>query len=341
MIGLESKYIHTLEFQQKEYPMTYIIGARGVGKTVNSLADNLKRCYDNHTQFIYLRRFETEIETLGLPLDLLSKLTGLTISRDIVKDDSGRTANMLLANEKPIGYLLALSTASKYKSNDYSKVENVIYDEFIDIRNRELKNETNLFMNFMMTVYRDFSKYKVLFLANATNIFNCYFLDFEILPHGKITKFHDKGIKIVMYQTSLELATERVKTALAKQVAFLEGDNGSSLSNQFNANFEDFIHPLTKHSVQRRVLKLNGVNYGLYFDDSYPANLISNKCNEEVKVKNACSFSDISEDYPLMSSEDFLNLKGLFHKNGLFFNNAKTRTVFMKLIKKGSILVGD
>lgn len=337
----ESKYIHTLEFQQPNYPMTFIIGARGVGKTVNSLADNIKKCYADKTQFIYLRRFQTEIDTLGLPLDLLSKLTGLEVTREVLKDDSGRTSNMILANGKPVGFLLALSVAAKYKSNDYSKVVNVIYDEFIDIRNRELKNETTLFMNFMMTVFRDFSKYQVLFLANATNIFNCYFLDFEVLPHGRITKFKDLGIKIVMYQTSLELATERAKTALAKQVLFLEGDDGSSLANSFNANFEDFIHPLTKKSKQKRILKLNGVNYGLYFDNSYPANIISNKFNAQVKVKNACSFGDVSEEFPLMSNEDFLNLKALFRDGKLFFTDAKTRTVFMKLIKKGSILTED
>lgn len=337
----ESKYINTDQFQTKDYPMTYIIGARGVGKTVNSLALNLKRCYQQHTQFIYLRRFQTEIDTLGLPLKLLTELVGEEITKDTIKDDSGRISNMLLVNGRPVCYLLALSVAAKYKSNDYSNVDNVIYDEFIDIRKRELKNETTLFINFMMTVFRDFSKYRVLFLANATDIFNCYFLNFEIMPKGKITKFRQKGIKIVMYQTSQELASEHARSILAKQVSLLEGDDGSSLANNFTVNYEDFVRPLTKQAKQKRLLKLNNQLYGLYFDPSYPANLISTKFNKENKFKQACTYADITEDFPLMPVDDFLNLKGLFYQNKLFFNNAKTRTMFMRLIKKGSIFNDD
>lgn len=244
---MSKKYLDITDFLQPDYATTFIIGARGVGKTISSFVSEIKYCYEKDLKFIYLRRYQTEIDTLGLNLRLISKLTGLSVSIDEVKDDTGRRTKMITAgiktgvknkdgseqvkDKKNVGYLLALSVAAKYKSNDYTGTHIIIYDEFIDIRGRELKGETTLFLNFAMTVFRDFSKYKALFLANATNIFNCYFVDFNILPKGKVTKSRKLSIKIVMYQTSSELSKRNI-TPLAKLMNFVsEGD--SSLTNNF------------------------------------------------------------------------------------------------------------
>ena len=38
----QKKYIDVGQFQQPEYPVTFIIWARGVGKTISSLSQKLK-----------------------------------------------------------------------------------------------------------------------------------------------------------------------------------------------------------------------------------------------------------------------------------------------------------
>ena len=53
------KYIDVAQFQQEEYPVTFIIGARGVGKTISSLSQKLKANWANHTMFIYLLRYQS------------------------------------------------------------------------------------------------------------------------------------------------------------------------------------------------------------------------------------------------------------------------------------------
>lgn len=329
------KYIKPSQFESDRYPVTFIVGARGVGKTVNSLAENLERCFKNKTQFIYLRRYQTEIDTLGLNLALLSDLTKHDITIDIVKDDSGRTSKVLLVDGEPVGIMLALSVASKYKSNDYSKVDKIIYDEFIDINGRELKNESFLFINFAMTVFREFDKYKVLFLSNATNLYNCYFLDFEILPKSRITKFRDKGIKVVMYDTSEELDHERRKSVLAKQVALIEGDDGSSLSNKFDNQFNDFLAKLSNNVKYIYTLRLKKVTYALYYDNLQKIYIITNRPDNTNPKKFACRFDDATNEFKVLDYEQFSTLRGWFKNSKLYFTNEKTRSKFIKYLKKG------
>ena len=130
------KYINPADFQQERYPVTFIIGARGVGKTIGALKDKLLKNYENKTMFIYLRRYQTEIDTASFNLTLLSQLIGHVVSRNVAEDRNGRKFESLLVDNVPVCYLLSLSTASKYKSNDYSLVTEIVYDEFIDPRGR-------------------------------------------------------------------------------------------------------------------------------------------------------------------------------------------------------------
>lgn len=347
-----NKYININNFIQKEYPTTFIIGARGVGKTVQSFVTEIKRCYKNDKKFIYLRRYQTEIETLGIPLQLLSDLTGLLVQIETVKDENGRSVRMITAgigeeyedvddegntvkktkvkNKKNIGYLLALSTASKYKSNDYSNTEIIIYDEFIDIRGRELKNEVNLFLNFAMTVFRDFSKYKALFLANATNMFNCYFIEFNMLPKGQITKNKELGIKIVMYRTSDEL-NERNKEPLAKLMEFTNPDD-SSLSNKFFVN-DGYLGKLDANSSCQSVILFDGREFGLWTrgDGAY---IVSNKTDKSAKH---LSFDDVREDYEYRPVVAAILAQQLI-KGNLAFSNEMVRGIWFKMFKEKRLI---
>lgn len=322
-----SDYLDINKIMSKEYPVTFVVGARGVGKTISSISRSIERCMKNNTKFIYLRRYETEIETLGLNLQLISDLTGYDVTIDVIKDSSGRKARMLKADDTPVGYLLALSVAGKYKSTDYTNTDLIIYDEFIDQRNRELKGETNLFINLAMTVFRDFSKYRALFLANSTNLFNCYFVDFNVYPVGKVTKYHELGIKIVMYDGT-KLNNKRKNTILARQVKFLEGDSNSSLDNNFRESTDmSFLRKNEKNSVNNLILHCSNQDFGLWKNSNYY--VISDKYNN---TSTKYTLDDLIETYNYDSTL-IHELRYYLYNNKLFFNNKKTRSVFMKLLK--------
>lgn len=335
----QKKFINVEQFEQEEYPVTFIIGARGVGKTISSLSQKLKSNWKNHTMFIYLRRYQSEIETASFNLALLSKLVGHTVTRDWATDKNGKKVDCLLVDNHVVCYLLALSTAAKYKSNDYSDVTEIIYDEFIDPRGRELKNETKLFLNFAMTVFRDFSKYHALFLANATNLYNCYFLDFMVMPKYKITKFSKLGIKIVMYQTSEALNQEHYNSVLGQQVLRLEGEDSSSLANRFDNAFDDFISGLTKYAKYQLTVRLDGVDYGVYSDVNWI--IISTKVDPSYPEKYAMTYDDATNDFTMIDPMQTNSFIAAFKRGQLRFTDVKSRSKWIKFFKHPYVTGGE
>lgn len=330
----EKKYINIMDFMQKEYPLTFILGARSVGKTISAFTTLIKHFKETGERGVYIRRYDTEIETSAINLSLLGQLTGSEINRGKVKVN-GVATDMIMVDGEPAIYMLALSVASKYKSNSFDNVWLVIYDEFIDLDNRELRSETKKFMQFMMTVFREYDKLRATFLANATNIFNCYFLDFEVMPESRVTKYKELGIKIIMYQTSEELKQEQINTVMSKLVSKLEGDEGSSLENKFTANFDNFISKLSKNAKYIGTYKLNDELYGCYKEKDYY--LISRKYDEGFKRKNALSYEDVDEDFELINWDAYSTLRGWFMKRRVRFTDVKTRTAFIRRFKKMSL----
>lgn len=325
---MTSKFIDVGQFLADNYATTYIIGARGVGKTVSSLVYAVKKAYEANEKFIYLRRYQTEIDTLGLNLKLLSDLSGHKVAMEQVPDDSGRTSFMITADSKPVGYLLALSVASKYKSTDYTGVFIIIYDEFIDIRGRELHGEVNLFLNFAMTVFRDFSKYKALFLANATDVFNCYFIAFNLIPRGKITKNKELSIKVVMYQTSAEL-NRRNRTALAKLVYALDSDD-PALSNDFRIS-DDYIQKQQPNAKCIYVMHLQGRDYGLWKGDYYTLSPKFDPGAPKVSIDGLEPEYDFRPYY-------ISSIATMLIGHSLSFSDLVTRGVWLKYLKEKRLI---
>lgn len=335
-----SKFI---DFKKPGAPMTFIVGARGVGKTVNVLAYMLKRCYQTNTKFIYLRRYDNEIETTRVDLNLQSKLVGYEVSRSSYIDENKVGSDMLWVEDKPIGYMMSLNSASKVKSNAFPDVEWIVYDEFIDPKGRELKNETLKFYSFAQTVFRDYDKYKAIFLANATNLYNNYFLDLEILPTGRVTNFRDKGIKVIMYETSSALRSKNEHSFLGKQLTIIEGETGSSLTNNFDNQFDDFIRKLNKDCKFLYSLKIRDEIYGVwtYQEDDQSCILVSNKTDPSKKEKFSLGVNYATEEFPVVTSEMFQILRSLFFQNKMFFTDVKARSRFIKILRHAMLLASE
>lgn len=332
-----SKYINIADFINDGFATTFILGARGVGKTIGAFVYMINQFKENGSKGIYLRRYQIEVEKAGIDAGLLSELTGSEITRETIEIESV-DYDFILVDGEPAIYMLALNTLGKYKSSAFPGVSIIIYDEFIDIKNRELKNETDIFYQFAMTIYRDFRKYKALFLANNTNIFNCYFLDLEVLPKGRVTKFREDSIKIIAYETSSILDNERNNTPLARIVRKLEGEESTSLDNIPKGNYEDFIRRIPKNVKYTRTYKLNGAMYGEFFDGTNY--YISNKCDKNYKLKEALSYDDVDEYFKLVDGEKYYTLRAYFLGGKVFFTNVKTRSMFIKRFKKISLVGG-
>lgn len=332
----QSKYINIKNFIQDDYPWTFIVGSRSNGKTISCFVTAINEFLRTGRLSIYMRRYDTEIERTAIDMNLLGSLTGTDVTRKKVKIN-GVFTDVITVNEEPVIYMIALSVAGKFKSNAFPNIFAIFYDEFIDMNGRELKDETNKFLQFAMTVFRDMNKFKSVFVANATNLFNCYFLDLEILPTATITRNKDLGVKIVMYKTSVELQQEQLSSKLARIVQHIEGEDGSSLTNTFKGNFDTFIRKLGKNDKYLGTYKLNDALYGAYKHGSDV--IISSKADPNFKFKLALSYGDVDEEFALVDWERYQTLRQMFLRQHVFFTDIRTRTVFMKRFKKSSLML--
>jgi hypothetical protein len=168
----------------------FLVGARGLGKTYGAKEFAVRKFLANGDQFIYLRRYDTELRA--------AKHALFNDLHDAFPDHEFRADGDLLkirplakgVNEETkfkwaiCGYALALSKAQQKKSIPYHDVKTIIFDEFIIEKGRVLylPDEAKLFNDFYSTVDRYKDKTRVLFLANSVSIMNPYFLEYDIKP---------------------------------------------------------------------------------------------------------------------------------------------------------------
>ena len=131
-IYLDSGYLNVDYIMSLNYPFTFIIGARGVGKTYGML-DHI---YRNKMQYIHLRRTQVQADLLSsnafMPYKQLCVDNGWNIGvTGVAKNVAGIAEIEEEQYLKPFGYICALSTFSNLRGFDASDVTCIFYDEFI------------------------------------------------------------------------------------------------------------------------------------------------------------------------------------------------------------------
>src|SRR5690554_7668553 len=108
----------------------FVIGVRGGGKSFGTLQFCVNRFLKYGEEFIYLRRYETELDnskpTLFQALLTEGKFPGYEL---FVKGE--RMYAKKGDQQKCMGYTMALSTSMKKKSIPFAKVKWIIFEEFM------------------------------------------------------------------------------------------------------------------------------------------------------------------------------------------------------------------
>lgn len=154
----------------------FVIGNRGGGKTFGGKKLCIKRFKRKKKQFVWVRRYRTEIDTLS---DFWADIRPF-----FPEDELTQEGNKLYINGELAGYLIALSTSMQLKSVAFPEVELVIMDEFIIDKGRinYLRNEAHVFMELFETIARTRNNVTALFFGNAISIVNPYFEFFNVAP---------------------------------------------------------------------------------------------------------------------------------------------------------------
>ena len=309
-----------------------VLGNRSAGKSFAWKTWLIKRFLNGKGQFIYIRRFENE-------LDKVSTFFG-DVGFQFPDTDFSVQGNTFYINDELAGYAVPLSMSYKMKSVSFTEVTALFYDEFLPENGRYLKDEFAKLQGFYQTVARGGGlaireNVYLIMVANHVSYVNPYFEAMKVRIRGD-----EHYIKISNLDTVIELfqnSSVAAEVRNSKVGGFLSlGEYGDyAQGGNFLLDDDTFIEQLPKNSRYKLTIAYDGLNYGVYErqDGMYQiGNPIDN-----FSIVYAFSTKDMKLNYRLIASwrrsPMMMRLKTYYEEGALRFSNASAKNMFLDIMK--------
>jgi hypothetical protein len=306
-----------------------IIGNRSCGKSYGWKKRVIKTFKEKGLQFIYLRRYESEL-----------KKSKEDYFNDIIKngefpdDKITFDDDCYFLNGHLMGYAIALTKAKDYKSTSLPLVWLILFEEFIiedTGYSHYLKNEATAFLGFYMSIDR-YRGVKVAFLGNNFTMFNPYTLYWNLnMPYNSnITKAKNGKILLEMVADP-EFVKERMKTDFGQLV---EGTPFAdfAIQNKSPIDNDNFVMKKSEKCTYYFTFKYNGELYGVWIDNSIGKLFVSSDVDPFFKLVYSVTLDDHSPNTLLLKSVN----KSVYFKT--FIDNYKAANVYFESMKIKSIV---
>lgn len=317
----------------------FVIGERGVGKTFAMKLHLLNRFIHNGEQFIYMRRYKTELDSATSTFFSDLQNNGYFEEYNLQVKKS-KMLTKFYCNGKVCGYAIPLSTANILKSTAFPNVKTIVFDEFmLDVGGtyRYLKNEVTMVLDVFETVFR-LREGQMVFLGNATTIYgqNPYFAYFNMeLPYNSEYKSYRNGMIVVNYIRNMKYRDEKRKSRFGQ---LIDGtDYGRyAIDNQMLRDNPTFIAKRPKNSTFYGVIVVNGLYIGIWSgSDGYL--YLSEKYDPNTLHKFVFDYNDHTEQTVFTSAREnmYLHICTKAYKQGwLKFENQKIKNYATLLLNK-------
>lgn len=316
----------------------FVIGERGVGKTFGAKKAVLTDFLKNGNEFVYLRRYKTELDTA------LSNFWG-DIQAHGEFDDlflETKRSNKLTTftcDKQVCGYAVNLSTSNILKSTAFPNVRTIIFDEFIadnTSHHRYLKNEVNLLLDIVETIGRLRDNIRVVFLGNAVSILNPYFnyFDLEIPRDSEFGVFKDGAI-VVNYVRNKAYREAKRRSRFGKLIEGTEYGK-FAIDNEWLHDTNTFVEAQPPDSKFYSALILNGQKIGLWQNKNGKM-YVSFKYDPNSKMVFSCQYDDQTDKsiFASFRRNPWLNPAGRAFKVGILrFDNLKVKALVQPLLVK-------
>lgn len=309
------------------------IGSRGEGKTYDFKKYCINKFLNKEEEFVYIRRYKTELETIGKFFDDIIENEEFPDLELTVKNS--KNFSKFMVNGINCGYAIPLSTANVLKSTSFAKVTTIVFDEFIidDFGiYHYLRNEVNQFLETLNTIAR-LRKFRCIMLSNAMSISNPYFDYFHINPANlEGIKTYNNGTIVVEKTHNHEYQEKAMQCALGRLIKGTAYEKYAIQNNWLNDNPE-FIQQRPPQSKLMLNLKIDKSVFGVWFDDqSY---YISTKTDPNFKITLALTNNDHDSKtlYIHQSSVYLQNLKMAYQLGNLFFDDQSIKNKLIKFLK--------
>ena len=316
-----------------------VIGERGCGKSFNAKVSALKRFLKTGEQFIYLRRYKTELDTALSTF--WSDLQSNGYFEDYtLKVKKSKMLTEFTCNGKTCGYAVPLSTANILKSTAFPDVGLIIFDEFLLDNSgtyRYLRNEVTMLLDVIETVGR-LRDIKVIMLGNALNVHaSPYFAywNLELPRNGAEFRTFKDGTIVVNYIKNLKYREAKRKSKFGKLIDGTEYGR-YAIDNEVLRENNDFIEKRPADSVFWGVLVINGNSIGIWAGKSGYVYL-SDKYDPNTVHKFACDFNDHTEQTIFLNAREnyYLRICVKAYKQGILrFENQTIKSNTITLLNK-------
>lgn len=313
--------------------LNFIIGNRGGGKTFGFKTICINRFKKKRQQFIWVRRYQTEIDTLTNFWD--------DIKPFYPEDELTVEGGCLYINGDLAGWLIALTTSQKLKSVAFPNVTTIVFDEFIIDKGKVgyLKNEVQVFLELYETVARMRDNVTAIFLGNAISIVNPYFIYFNITPDLN-RRFTKKGGVCVEFYFNEAFIAKKQLTRFGQLIAGTKYGEYNML-NRFLRDSDSFLFDARPAGANLKIHQfiIDGERYALwqdtkrgewYIDNSYEPNFGTYR----TFIVNPVDMDDKDKSHILLkkSSTIVKRLRDCAERGDLYFNNQNTKQKFYEIL---------
>lgn len=310
-----------------------IIGNRGCGKTYGAKKRAIKLFLEKGFQFVYLRRYETELDEVKESL-----FNDIVINREFEGHKIEYKAGCYFVDDRLAGYAMALTKAHYYKSASFPLVQFIIYDECIIDESgtaRYLKNEVRKFLDFYETIARMRENVIVFFLANALSIVNPYTMFWNLsLPYN--SNIMRKGEVLLQLVQDTEFIEAKKKTRFGRLIEGTEYAN-YSIENKFLLDNDLFLGKKTSKAKYYFTFKYNGEIYGTWVDYSIGKFFVSHDIDPHFKIIYTVTLDDHSPNDMLIknmaTNKHFKLFLDNYKVGNVYFENIRVKNVTYNMIK--------
>ena len=312
--------------------LNMVLSNRGGGKTYCMtkwcIADFLK----NGNMAMWIRRYNTEIDTMLQNNKFFDAVSGEFEGHKLTVD-----GNIGYVDGEPFIYFVPLSTSRQLKSNNYPKVNKIIFDEFIIDKGRitYLKNEVEVFLDLFETVARTRDNVRAVLLANAVTAVNPYFLYFKISPNPN-KRFNVYEQICVEFFTDNDFVEMKKKTRFGQLIAGTRYGN-YAIDNKYLLDTDTFIAKKTPSAKFTMALKYNGNYLGFWVDYKAGYIFVNDKYDSYSYNIYCLQKEDLSPNMLLIKSiNENRNFKTIVYgfKNSLLrFENQNIKSQFYEIMQ--------
>lgn len=333
-----SMYYNYDKLLSRDFLIAFVIGERGVGKSFGAKLAVLKKFIRSGEQFIYLRRYKTELDSSLATFwnDLQSNAYFDDLDLKVRKS---KMLTTLTCDDVVCGYAVPLSTANILKSTSFPDVSTIIFDEFLlDTGGtyRYLKHEVTLLLDVIETVFR-LRNGKVILLGNALNVHaSPYFAYWNLeLPYDSEFRTFCDGAIVVNYIRNMEYREAKRKSKFGK---LIDGtDYGKyAIDNEVLRENYSFIAKKPEKAEFYGVLIINGFYMGIWNGrDGYL--YLSEKYDPNSHYKYVLDYNDHTEQtiYTSVRENMYMSMCVRAYKHGwLKFENQRVKAAAVAILNK-------